>query len=80
MKNFFYCLTLIIVTTLFSCNNGSNADSHTDSVANQIGPVNSPVRPNDNSNAFPNGNEGNSGALDTARTDSLVGPDTVNAH
>ena len=77
MKKAIISTIIIFSFVVLSCNNASNTNEHTDSLGNQVGPANSPVRPNDNSNAMPNGNEGNSGGLDTARTDSLVGKDSL---
>lgn len=77
MKKVITSIVIVLSFVVLSCNNSSNTNEHTDSLGNQVGPVNSPVRPNDNSNAMPNGNEGNSGGLDTARTDSLVGKDSL---
>lgn len=80
MKKIIFASVITFSTIIFSCNNSndSDADSHTDSVANQAVPGNSPVTPNANNTGTLNGNQTNSGAQDTGRIDSLVPPDTVN--
>ena len=77
MKIILILLSIATSISAIGCNNESNIDEHTDSVANTIGPGNSPVRPNSNSEVVPTGQEGSSGGLDTANIDSLTPPDTV---
>lgn len=81
MKRILLASVIAFSAITFSCNNDSNSneESHTDSVANQAVPGNSPVQPNANNNGVLNGNQINSGAQDTGLIDSIVGPDTVNS-
>lgn len=80
MKKIILAGLIAFLVITFGCNNAndSNADSHTDSVANQAVPGNSPVEPNANNTGVLNGNQTNSGGQDTGKIDSIVGPDTVN--